>query len=131
MAYARSPASARVLLVEDDDAISEMYSLALGIRGYEVSTAVTGAGALDLASSLRPDLILLDIGLPDRPGTDVLVELKTNPDTAGIPVLMLSNYSEPDIVNRALGAGAVAYVVKAETTPAQVVIAVEKLVARR
>ncbi|MFN2466194.1 MAG: response regulator transcription factor [Candidatus Dormibacteria bacterium] len=106
-----------VLLVEDDAAISDMYALALGAGGFEVVRAYTAAEALARASGDAPDVVLLDIGLPDRPGTEVLEELKKSGETAGIPVLMLSNYDEPDIVDRALMAGALLYLVKAETTP--------------
>ena len=128
---ARASGSPVILLVEDDAAICDMYCLALRIKGYAVVSAETAGGALETASRLLPDLILLDIGLPDRPGTDVLLELKAAPQTAAIPVLMLTNYSEPDIVSRALEGGAAAYIVKAETTPAQVVNAVANLVAQR
>jgi two-component system phosphate regulon response regulator PhoB len=116
-----------VLLVEDDAAICDMYCLALRLRGFRVETAENGEEALAAAHSVGPSVIVLDVGLPDRPGTAVLVDLKRDPDTANVPVLMLSNFSEPDIVSEALDAGAVAYMVKAETTPTQVVETISRL----
>ncbi|GAC1575354.1 MAG: hypothetical protein NVS3B24_03880 [Candidatus Dormibacteria bacterium] len=121
-------ARALVLIVEDDAAICEMYSLALRLGGYEVQSAASGGSAIEAAVRLVPDVVLLDVGLPDRPGTEVLTELKRTERTAAIPVAMLSNYSEPDIIARALREGAATYMVKAEITPAQVVMAVAELV---
>jgi DNA-binding response OmpR family regulator len=116
-----------VLLVEDDEAICDMYCLALKSSGYEVVTAGTGADALARAGEAPPDVVLLDIGLPDRPGTEVLAELKKSPATINIPVLILSNYDEPEIVDKALMAGALLYLVKAETTPKAVALTIGKI----
>ncbi|MFN2464442.1 MAG: response regulator transcription factor [Candidatus Dormibacteria bacterium] len=109
-----------MLLVEDDPAICEMYCLALRLHGFLVETAECGEEAVALALAKPPDVVLLDIGLPDRSGIEVLVDLKGDPRTAAAPVLMFSNFSEPDVIARALDRGATAYVVKAETTPKQV-----------
>jgi DNA-binding response OmpR family regulator len=116
-----------VLLVEDDAAICDMYCLALRLHGFRVETAENAEEALAAAHSLEPSLILLDVGLPDRSGTKVVVDLKSDPDTAHVPVLMLSNFSEPHIVSRALDAGALAYMVKAETSPRQVIETISRL----
>lgn len=118
-----------ILLVEDDVAISEMYSLSLRLNGFHVETAGSAADALRTVNRVVPDLVLLDMGLPDRPGVEVLETLKAETRTAAIPVVVLSNYSEPDIVSRALGSGALLYMVKAETTPARVVATVGRLLA--
>jgi len=116
-----------VLLVEDEATLSDMYSLALRLHGFRVETAASAEEAVTAAHSVEPSVILLDVGLPDRPGTAVLVDLKSDPDTAAVPVLMLSNYSEPDIVARALDAGALVYMVKAETTPTRVIDTITRL----
>jgi DNA-binding response OmpR family regulator len=116
-----------VLLVEDDTAICDMYCLALQASGFAVATARTAAEALARAVEASPGVILLDIGLPDRPGTEVLLDLKSNDTTADIPVLMLTNYDEPEMVDRALMAGAHLYLVKAETTPKGVAAIVRRV----
>jgi DNA-binding response OmpR family regulator len=116
-----------VLLVEDDEAICDMYCLALKSSGYNVVTAGNASDALARAGEAAPDVVLLDIGLPDRPGTEVLEELKEAPATNKIPVLILSNYDEPAIVDKALMAGALLYLVKAETTPKAVAATIGKI----
>jgi DNA-binding response OmpR family regulator len=116
-----------VLLVEDDAALCEMYCLALRLHGFRVETAENAEEALAAAHSVGPSVILLDVGLPDRPGTSLLVDLKSDPATADVPVLMLSNFSEPEIVSKALDAGALAYMVKAETTPKKVIDTISRL----
>jgi DNA-binding response OmpR family regulator len=120
-----------VLIVEDDEAICDMYCLALRARGHEVVTAATGAVALATAAEVSPGIVLLDMGLPDRPGIEVLRELKGDDATAAIPVLIVSNYDEPEIVDRALEAGALLYLVKADTTPGTLANTVERILAHR
>jgi two-component system OmpR family response regulator len=118
-----------VLLVEDDASLCDMYCLALRYHGFRVETAENAEQAIAAARSLRPSVILLDVGLPDRPGTAVLADLKADPETADLPVLMLSNFSEPEIVSTSLEAGAIAYLVKAETTPKRVIETISRLLA--
>jgi CheY-like chemotaxis protein len=114
----------RVLLVEDDPAISEMYGLALRLSGYIVETATCAGAALEAAFKTVPDLVLLDMGLPDMPGVELLRALKSAPRTAQVPVAVLSNYSPGDIADPAVADRVVAYMVKAETTPREIVEAV-------
>ena len=105
----------RVLLVEDDDAIAQMYRLQLRLDGYEVEVAHRADDALAQVAADPPHLVLLDILLPGRDGLDILAEVKERwPDLA---VVILSNYGEPDLVERGRTLGARDYVVKSRTTP--------------
>jgi len=97
-----------VLLVEDDPAVLEMY---------RVNTAVDGEDGLTKASSLTPDIIFLDIRLPKIDGLEVLRRLRAADKTRNIPVIILSNYDEQDLVARGLHLGAHEYLIKARTTP--------------
>src|SRR2546425_9373307 len=106
-----------VLLVEDDQSVLEMYRLKLELDGYRVSTATDGEEGLRKAETLRPDIIFLDIRLPKMDGFEVLRRLRGQETTREIPVIILSNYGEDDLVARGLRLGAHEYLIKARTTP--------------
>ena len=123
MATAEVSSSLRLLLVDDDDQLTDMYSIHLSVHGYTVSTAHSGEEALVLAVDEAPHLIFLDLGLPGIGGLEVLERLKNDSATAPIPVVVLSNYSEPELVERSLRLGARDYLVKSHTTPAHLTAA--------
>jgi CheY-like chemotaxis protein len=106
-----------VLLVEDDPAVLEMYRMKLSLDGYRVNVAVDGEEGLVRARELLPDIIFLDIRLPKKDGFEVLQALRQDPETAAIPVIMLTNYGEKDLVERGLKLGAHEFLIKAHTTP--------------
>ncbi|MBV9100973.1 MAG: response regulator [Candidatus Dormibacteraeota bacterium] len=108
----------RVLLIEDDEATADMYRLRLTTDGYEVLTASDGEEGLRRAAEDHPDLIYLDLRLPKLDGFEVLERLRADPRTETIPVVILSNYSEPDLRERGLRLGALEFLVKSDTTPA-------------
>jgi CheY-like chemotaxis protein len=108
---------ARILLVEDDRAVAEMYRLKLERDGYAVQIAEDGERALELARRDAPDLVLLDVRLPKRDGLQVLGALRRDRRTRALPIVVLSNYSENAVVERSLALGATEYLVKAHTTP--------------
>lgn len=88
---APSPAL-RILIAEDDAAVAKLYCAFAQSRGHLVVVARDGAEALVAAAAERPDLILLDIALPKIDGRDVLVQLKKNGVTSGIPVMVISAF---------------------------------------
>lgn len=103
---------ARVLIVEDDESFARILTYALRAAGHTPLPAPTGHAAL-LAARAHPDLILLDLGLPDIPGAEVLRRLKREPGTAQIPVVVVS--ADPDAADRVPrngAAGAVAILQK-------------------
>ena len=106
-----------VLLIEDDRATLEMYKLKLEKDGYRVHLAFDGEEGLRRATELTPDIIFLDIRLPKKDGFAVLSELRGQDATAGIPVIILSNYGEKELVDRGLKLGAMEFLVKAQTSP--------------
>jgi DNA-binding response OmpR family regulator len=110
----------RVLLVEDDPAVSQMYRLKLELDGYTVEVAADGQEALDMARGRPPDIIFLDIRLPKIDGLGVLAALREDDRTRAVPVVILSNYSERDLVARGLELGALCYLIKSQTPPAAV-----------
>jgi DNA-binding response OmpR family regulator len=108
----------RLLLVDDDVDVATMYEMHLAANGFKVITAHSGADAITRAGADAPDLIYLDLGLPEMHGFDVLEQLRARPATAKIPVVILTNYSEPELIERGRALGAHDYLVKAHTPPA-------------
>ena len=115
----------RVLFVEDDPEVAQMYKLKLELDGYAVDVATDGMQAVQMATGNPPDIIFLDIRLPKMDGFAVLEELRRDPDTKDIPVVILSNYSEQELVEKGLNLGALEYLIKSETTPAKLSKGVE------
>lgn len=111
----------KILLVEDDVTLIDMYSLKFKEEGYNLLTADNGETGLALALKEIPDVILLDIMMPKMDGFAVLAELKKNATTKNIPVLMLSNLGQTADVEKGEQMGAKDYIVKASMTPSQVV----------
>jgi DNA-binding response OmpR family regulator len=79
-----------ILLVEDDALLRHAFRLLLEDAGYEVHEAGTAAQAIDEAAARRPTLVLLDLGLPDRPGLEVARHSTSQPETAGVRVVALT-----------------------------------------
>jgi CheY-like chemotaxis protein len=108
----------RVLFVEDDPAVAQMYRLKLELDGYQVEVAPDGEVALHMARSEPPDIIFLDIRLPKLGGLDVLEALRADPKTQKLPVVILSSSSEKELVERGARLGALDHLIKSKTTPA-------------
>ncbi|GGG06636.1 putative transcriptional regulatory protein KdpE [Rhodococcoides trifolii] len=102
-------APTRVLVVDDEPQILRALRINLSVRGYEVTTASTGAGALRAAAETRPDVVVLDLGLPDLDGTEVLAGLR---GWTQVPVVVLSARTDSSDKVDALDAGADDYVTK-------------------
>ncbi len=108
-----------VLMIEDDSAIAEMYRLQLEHDGFRVTVATTGELAFSTLSGSEPDVVLLDLLLPDRSGFEVLAAINERfPNHP--PVVILSNYGEPSMIDRGRSLGAVEYLVKSRVTPGEV-----------
>ena len=97
----------RILLVEDDEGNSAVLREVLTVAGYEVTVVDSAFGAGTLVRELQPSAVLLDIGLPFRPGTELLDELKSDPRTATIPVVVTSGLTESLTAERRALAAAV------------------------
>jgi CheY-like chemotaxis protein len=96
-----------------------MYQTRLEADGYRVGVASDGQQGVDLALSLNPRVIVLDVQLPRRDGFEVLSILRGDAATRGIPVVLLSNFGDGSIVERGLRLGAEQFLLKVHTTPAQ------------
>ncbi len=107
----------KVLIIDDDAAMIGIWTTVLKKDAIDVITAGTGKLGLELALKNLPDFILLDQIITDMKGNDVLKQLKANPTTAVIPVALVSNYSEPEMMHEAIENGAVDYILKYQIDP--------------
>jgi CheY-like chemotaxis protein len=95
----------RILLVEDNELNRDMLSRRLTKKGYEILMAVDGESGVELALSLKPDLILMDMSLPIMDGWEATRRIKAHPDSGDIPVIALTAHAMEDDRQRALEAG--------------------------
>lgn len=117
----------KILLVEDDPFLIDMYSTKFKEVGFEVAAAQDGEMGLVKVKELMPDLILLDIVLPKKDGFEILKILKSDAATAGIPVIVLTNLGLEGDVKRGLELGAQGYIIKSHFTPTEVVAKVKEV----
>ncbi len=111
----------KVLLIEDEKMLAEMYRTKFDNEGFKIDVAFDGDEGLKAAKSEKPDIILLDIILPKLDGFLVLKELKKDPSTKKIPVILLSNLGQDEDIKKGKKLGADDYFVKANHTPAEIV----------
>jgi len=118
-----------ILCIEDDRFIDEMYVSSLKKAGYEVDWVVDGNDGLITARNKQYDVILLDVMLPERRGTDILDALRGGKEDL-IPktqVIVLTNFQQDDESRMAMEKHADAYLIKAEITPKKLISVIEKL----
>lgn len=116
----------KVLICEDDTVISSMYKLKLEQDGYMVLTADNGADGLEMAKKEKPNIILLDVMMPQLDGFSVLGEIRNVDGLKKVPVLLLTNLGTEEDKLKGEKMGATEYLVKANLTPGQVSEVVKK-----
>jgi DNA-binding response OmpR family regulator len=114
-------AKKKILLVEDDAALSRVYKSRLQMEGFETREVSNGELALSTALEFKPDLILLDAMMPKISGFDVLDILRNTPETANIRIIMLTALSQPKDKERAQSLGVDDYLVKSQVVIGDVV----------
>lgn len=116
----------KVLIIDDDEDLTAIFSSALTKEGFETLSETTGEQGLARAKEGKPDIILLDQVLPDISGNDVLKTLKSEDETKNIPVILLSNFSQEELVKGAIDRGAVDYLFKYQVEPKDVVVKIKQ-----
>src|SRR3989344_4306651 len=102
----------KILIVDDDESLTQVLSTAFTKEGFTTIVSKTGRDGLNKAKEENPNLILLDQVLPDISGNQILKELKIDEQTKTIPVMMVSNFRQEDLVNQAINDGATDYIFK-------------------
>jgi DNA-binding response OmpR family regulator len=116
-----------ILIVEDDTFMGSLLERKFQQKGFEIARVTSVDEARKIVESGQVSLILLDIILPGTDGITFLKELKLNPQFKNIPVIFTSNLGQQEEIERGLAEGAVDYVVKAHTTPGEIVQKVENI----
>ena len=110
----------KIAIVEDDQAISQMYRFKFEAEGYSVETAENGRLGLELAQAMKPDIILLDLMMPEMNGEDMLENMRATPWGKNIKVVVLTNKGEQEVPEKVRKLGVDAVILKADMTPRQV-----------
>ena len=111
---------AKIAIIDDDQAVAQMYRMKFEADGHEVATATNGRLGLELIESLRPDIILLDIMMPDMPGDEMLKKMRQTDWGNAIKVVVLTNRDDQDLIDRVGLLNVNATIVKANMTPRKV-----------
>ena len=120
-------AMVKVLVAEDDTFLSSLLLRDLVAEHFEASAARDGVQAIEMSRSWHPDLILLDLLMPNKDGFEVLTDLRADPKMEKTRVIVLSNLGETETVDRVKKFNIADYLIKAETTPREVVAKVKAL----
>lgn len=111
---------AKIAIIEDDQAITQMYRLKFEAEGYEVETAGNGKLGLELIQQMKPDIILLDLMMPEMNGDEMLEKLRATAWGKNIKVVILTNMGEQEAPDKIKQLNVRRFIVKAEMTPRQV-----------
>jgi CheY-like chemotaxis protein len=115
-----------LVIIEDDQAAAEYYATLFRGNGYQVNVANDGVSGVDLCLKVQPQVILLDVMMPRQNGILVLQTLRASDETRNTPVVVMSNFSEPTLIKRALQLGALEYVIKTQVEGAALLNAVPR-----
>ena len=119
--------SQKILIVEDEEYIAEMYKIRFEMSGYEIVLAADGQEGIDMAIKEKPDLVLLDLVMPNKNGYQVLEELRANPETKGLKIFILSNLGQKEEIDKGLSLGADGFYVKAHMTPTELLDKIKEI----
>lgn len=111
----------KIAIIEDDPVINQMYRMKFEAAGFDVQLADNGSRGNELVSSFKPDIVLLDLQMPEKDGVEVLKDIRKLEWAKDLPVLILTNLGEEEAPSELRSLGISGYVVKAEHTPSQVV----------
>jgi DNA-binding response OmpR family regulator len=116
----------KIAIIEDDNAISQMYRFKFESEDFEVQTADNGKLGLELCESMKPDIILLDLMMPEMTGDEMLSKLRETAWGKKIKVIILTNMGEQEIPDSVRVLGVDGVILKADMTPRQVAEIVKK-----
>jgi two-component system, OmpR family, alkaline phosphatase synthesis response regulator PhoP len=111
----------KILIVEDEKILSEMYTEKFQQAGFEVVSAPEAEDGLEVAKAEKPDLIILDILLPKGDGISFLQKMKEEPGLSSVPVVVFSNFDDPETKKTAFRLGVKDYLIKTNHTPREII----------
>lgn len=117
----------RILLVDDEEEVRNVFDTALRSAGFELTVAGSGSQALEILKTQAFDLVLLDQMMPDMSGNETLKQIKANPATSKHHVSMLTNFGHDDMVKEALNLGASEYILKYQVSAEDLVKRVKQI----
>ncbi len=121
----------KIAIIEDDAVISQMYRMKFEAEGYEVQMAGNGRLGVELVEKMRPDIILLDLRMPEMDGAQALAQIRKHEWGKHIPVLILTNVGEEEAPKELAHLNVLSYIVKADLTPRQVTERVKEALEER
>ena len=117
----------KIAIIEDDSAIHQMYRMKFESEGFDVQLASDGRAGVELVKKFKPDLVLLDLQMPEVDGLTALKEIRTHDWGREIPVIILTNLGEEESPKEIKQYSISGYIVKADLTPRQVVARVKEV----
>jgi DNA-binding response OmpR family regulator len=117
----------KIAIIEDELPIVQMYRFKFESEGYQVETASDGVTGLELIKAFQPDIILMDLMMPNMTGLEVLQRLRANPDTKTVRVVVLTNNGDTETAKQLRQLDVTDYIIKADLTPKQVAERVTKI----
>ena|SRR5436190_2157325 len=121
---------AKVLIVEDEKALNQAYQIVLKRQGHKVASAFNGEEALELFKKQLPDLVLLDLRLPKVDGVEFLKQLSPHKNYSDTKIIIFSNYDDQEEIDKAFQHGATRYILKAWSSPQELVKVVDESLAK-
>ncbi|HSE29310.1 MAG TPA: response regulator [Candidatus Saccharimonadales bacterium] len=110
----------KIAIIEDDDVIAQMYRMKFASEGFDVQVASNGKLGVDLCQEMQPDMILLDLKMPEMTGEQALAKIRATDWGRTIPVIILTNLGEEEAPKELKDLNVHSYIVKADLTPSQV-----------
>jgi len=120
-------AKAKVVWIEDDEFLNSLITRKLVSEGYDVQAALNGEEGIKLIQKDLPDVILLDILLPEMNGYDVLEKIKSTPETKDVPVILFSNLASKEDIDKGYNLGASKFLIKSSLVPDEIVGEIEEV----
>jgi len=117
----------KIILIEDDEFLFDVYKLKLEKENFKVEVVRDGSRALEKIKEQKPDMILLDIVLPNLDGWEILKQIKSNDEIKNIPVIILSNLAQEEQIKKSLKLGAIKYLVKSQYMPSEIIKEIKEI----
>ncbi|MFA5387781.1 MAG: response regulator [Candidatus Paceibacterota bacterium] len=118
----------KILVVEDEQILAEMYQDKFKKEGFEVIAAKDGKEGIKMMREQKPALVLLDILLPNENGIDFLKKQKKDPELSSVPIIVFSNFDDPETKKETLDLGVKEYLIKSNHNPREIVEQIKKYI---